>query len=255
MTEVQLRLALGTSNDPEPGGLFQLIVQNVASEKRVSIWAESRGHWGEIPACFIESLPGNLELWRATGGDHEGEFVAKLEAGGHTFWDDNHGKNYRLPQARGELSVLTGSSHPVVLADAAFTSAGLRVNIVVTHDDDAKAVGILYTVDNWATQQVVSGRHACTTRSGAEIWQVDEFVSPAHDVRLAVFCRAAGTEHWDNNFGRDYSLGLFSERSKMTAGALCGAFGRTWNPPQPPPFLASAGMWSEHAPRQSGRSA
>jgi hypothetical protein len=255
MTEVQLRLALGTSNDAEPGALFQLIVQNIASEKRVSVWAESSGQWGEIPACFIESLPGNLELWRATGGDREGEFVAKLEASGHTFWDDNNGKNYRFPQARGELDVLSGRSDPVVLADAAFTSGGLRVYVVVTHDDDTKEVGILYTVDNWATQQVVSARHACTAPSGAEIWQVDEFVSPAHDVRLAVFCRAGGSEHWDNNFGRDYSLGLLSERSRMTAGALCGAFGGSWKLPQPPPSPGSAGRWSEDAARQSGRSA
>lgn len=233
MTEVQLRLALGTCNGPEHGGVFQVVVQNVASEKRVSIWAESDGHWSEIPACFVESLPGNLELWRAAGGDRKGEFVAKLEAGGHTFWDDNNGRNYRFPEAPGEINVLTGRAHPVVLADAAFTSRGLRVNVVVTHADNAKAVGILYTVDNWATQQVVSGRHAYTATSGAEVWQLDKLLSPAHDVRLAAFCRAAGTEYWDNNFQRDYSLGLLSEHSRMTTGALCGALGRNWNPPRP----------------------
>lgn len=228
MSEVRLRLALGTSNDQ--GGLFQLVVQNVATDKRASIWTELDGTWREIPATFVESLPGSRELWTAVASNREGEFVAKLEAGGRTFWDDANGKNYRFPRAEGELNVLTGRDHPLTLMDASFTSGGLRVYAAVQPGDDTeqgiREVGLIFTVNDWTTREEVLGHRISTLTSGVEIWQADAFVSPAHGVKLAVFCRTSGAELWDNNFQRDYSLGLLSEGSRMAAGAISEAIGR-----------------------------
>src|SRR6266478_9936128 len=79
-------------------GSFQIVVQNLAFVKQVSIWARVGTNWGDINASFIESLPDNLELWRAPANNSEDEFVAKYTVNGMTFWDSNAGVNYKFPK-------------------------------------------------------------------------------------------------------------------------------------------------------------
>ncbi len=48
-------------------GQFHIVVQNLAFQKQVSIWAQIGAGWNDINAHFVESLPENRELWVALG--------------------------------------------------------------------------------------------------------------------------------------------------------------------------------------------
>ncbi len=50
-------------------GSFKIVVQNLAFNKQVSIWAQVGATWKDIYASHVQSLPGNLELWSAPGSN------------------------------------------------------------------------------------------------------------------------------------------------------------------------------------------
>ncbi len=68
---VEFGLALSNSYPSGTGsynydGSFKIVVQNLAFNKQVSIWAQVGATWKDIYASHVQSLPGNLELWSAS---------------------------------------------------------------------------------------------------------------------------------------------------------------------------------------------
>ena len=215
---VEFGLALSNSHPSGTGsfsyeGQFEIVIENLAYEKQVSIWAQVGAAWKNIDTSYAGSLPENRELWVALASNGEGEFVAKYTVNGATYWDNNDGMNYRFPQAFDEFAVLAGSNYKVVLGIANLAENVFRVDVGVQNLAYSKVVGVIYTLDNWATVQTVYGNYVWTMKSGLEIWSVSAPVGGATEVKFAVFYQVAGSEYWDNNFWRNYKVTSTSPQS------------------------------------------
>lgn len=208
---VEFGLAVSNSHPSGTGsfsyeGKFHIVVENLAFQKQVSIRAQVGAVWKDIFASYEQSLPDNRELWTAPASNGEGEFVASYAVNDLTFWDNNGGMNYKFPQAFDEFVVLAGNNYKVVLGTASLAGTTLHVTVGVQNLAFGKVVGIVFTTDNWVTQQTAYGNYDSTMKSGLEVWHVTAAAVPATEVKLAVFYRVAGTEYWDNNFWRDYRV-------------------------------------------------
>ena len=200
-------------------GSFKILVQNLAYEKQVSIWCRTGSIWKDIPARYVASLPGNLELWAAAATNSEDEFDAKYTVLGTTWWDNNLGRNYKFPKAYDEFSVLSGISYPVILGSASLSSPVLHVNVGVQNLAYDKTIGIVLTTDGWASWRIAYGEYSWTMPSGLEVWVIDEGVGTSTAVEFAVFGSMADSQYWDNNIWRNY---------RVTTGRSI----QTWDPPQ-----------------------
>jgi hypothetical protein len=187
-------------------GSFKILVQNLAYEKQVSIWAKVGTGWQDIGANYVQSLPGDLELWSAPANNSEGEFVARYAVSGTTYWDNNGYTNYKFPQAFDEFAALAGANYKVVLGSATLAASTLHVDLGVKNLAYDKVVGIMFTTDNWTTVQTAFGTYSSTMKSGLEVWHISVPVGSATEVRFAIFYRVAGSEYWDNNFWRNYKV-------------------------------------------------
>jgi len=208
---VEFALALSNSYPSGTGsynynGSFQIVVQNLAYDKEVSIWAQTGSGWHDIPATFAQSLPGNLELWNAPATDSEDQFVAKYTVNGATYWDNNGGKNYIFPKAFDEFAASPGADYKTVLGSAGLAGGNLTVEIGVQNLAFAKTVGIVYSTDNWATVITALAGYSFTMSSGLEIWHLMDAVGGASEVKFAIFYDVLGQEYWDNNFLRNYRV-------------------------------------------------
>jgi hypothetical protein len=214
-TPVEFALAISNAYRSSMGayeykGSFNIVVQNLAYEKQVSIWTQTKYFgWQDIPAYYVQSLPGNLELWSAPASksNTECKFVAKYTVRGTTYWDNNGGADYIFPYVSYEnFSTLSGAKYKVVLGDAKLDSGMLHVYIAVQNLAYHKIVGILFTTNDWHTVQTVYGTYDRTMNSGLEVWHVNVPVGFASKVDFTIFYRVAGNEYWDNNFWRNYRV-------------------------------------------------
>jgi hypothetical protein len=209
---VEFRLALASSYPSGTGsydfnGSFQIVVQNLAYAKQVSIWARSAGTtWKDIPASFVESLPDNRELWRAPAEDGDYPFVAKYSVNGVTYWDSNDGANYKFPFAADEFSAMTGRSYPIIMGSASISAGDLTICAGVQNLAYTKVVGAVYTTDGWATTHTAYGSFYWVMSSGLEVWRIIAPVGSAPEVHFALLYRVGGAEFWDNNFWRNYTV-------------------------------------------------
>jgi hypothetical protein len=208
---VEFRIALSNSYPSGTGsynytGSFQIVVQNMAYEKHVSVWARKGATWQDIPAQYTQPLPGGLELWSAPASDSEEQFDVKYSVNGRTYWDNNGGKNYTFPRAYDEFEALTGIHYPIVLGSATMAPGNLHVSAAVQNLSYQKTVGIVYTTNNWITTRIAYLHYNRTMSSGLEVWTVDVPVGPAAAVEFALFYRVNSIEYWDNNFWRNYTV-------------------------------------------------
>src|SRR3954462_11287381 len=86
---VEVRLVTSSSFPSGTGsfsyrGEFQLVVQNLAFEKRVAVRGSRGGGspWTDHFASFQESLPDGRELWKVQTGDELLEFAANYTVHG-----------------------------------------------------------------------------------------------------------------------------------------------------------------------------
>jgi hypothetical protein len=187
-------------------GSFKIVVQNLAHQKQVAIWAQLGTVWKEIAASHVQSLPENREMWSAPASNGEAQFVAKYTVNGTTYWDNNGGTNYNFPQAFDSFALLAGHNYKVVLGSASLAGATLHVRLGVQNLAYHKVVGIVFTTDNWATVKTAYAQYNSTMTSGMERWDVTAPVGSTAEVKLAVFYQVSGGEHWDNNFWRNYKV-------------------------------------------------
>jgi hypothetical protein len=208
---VEFGLALSNSHPSGTGsfsyeGQFDIVVQNLAFMKQVSIWAKIGSVWQDIHAKYAGPLPGNRELWVAPASNSEGEFVAKYTVNSTTYWDNNAGKNYLFPQVFDEFAALAGNNYKVVLGTAGLASSKVEIDVGVQNLAYDKVVGVVFTTDNWATAQTAYGHYVWTMKSGLEVWHATLSVGSAVEVKFAVFYQVLASEYWDNNFSRNYTV-------------------------------------------------
>jgi hypothetical protein len=187
-------------------GMFQIIVENLAYVKDVSVRAKVYSTWQDIPATYVESLPNNLEIWSAPASNNEDRFAVKYSVLGNTYWDNNDGGDYLFPKAYDEFNAITGRQCPVILGEASINGTQLVALVGIQNLAYTKTVGIVYTVDNWATVKTAYGSYYWTMSSGLEVWRIQAGVGAASEVKLAVFYFVSGSQYWDNNFWRNYTV-------------------------------------------------
>jgi len=208
-----VEFGLATSNSFPSGtgsfnynGKFEIVVQDIAYEKDVSIWARKGANWENIPAQFAEQLGDGREIWVAPASNGEDEFVARYTVNGNTYWDNNQGKNYPFPKAFDDFKAISGYNYKVVLGEASIGSNKLHVIIAVQDIAFDKQVGIVFTTDNWATAHQAPAFYSGELERGMERWKVEVNVGSVSEVQFAIFYRVLGGEYWDNNFWANYTV-------------------------------------------------
>ena len=94
----------------------------------------------------------------------------------------------------------------VMLEEANLAVPTLHVEISVRNLAYEKVVGIVFSADNWSTVRTAYGTHSSGDKDGREVWKVAASVGAGNAVNFAVFYQVAGSEYWDNNFGRNYRV-------------------------------------------------
>jgi hypothetical protein len=190
-----------------PSGCCEIIVKNLNYHKNVSLLTKQGGLWKDLPAHYVKSINQNYELWTFLSSTYGGEeFVVKYEDNGETYWDNNNWKNYKLPTAGSDLNAILGSNFKIALGNASIRDNKFSATIAIENIDYNKIIGMVYTKDNWQTHQLSYGKYKRTFSSGLEEWIIEFYVGSYTRFIFALFYKAIGNTHWDNNFGRNYSI-------------------------------------------------
>lgn len=187
-------------------GNYEIITKNWGDEKEVSVWVEKDGVWEERAAEFSDSMPENTEKWIAPVNQGDHEFVVKYKVNGLTFWDNNDGKNYKIPEIQNKAAVITGREFPILLGSSTLVKNKLKVHIAVQDLAFQKVIGIIYSTDNWISCHKALAHYSWSMISGTEIWLINQNLGGVSKVDFALFYQVNGCEYWDNNFGRNYSV-------------------------------------------------
>ncbi|WP_437935708.1 endonuclease [Sorangium sp. So ce341] len=199
----------------------QVVVQNLAYDKQVAIHLKNtRGAWVDLPLSYAGPASEGFELWsgqisRPGTPVDPFLFAAKATMNGQTYWDSDGGANYRMRATQGTR--LFGA----VVRNA---SGGLRsdrsfyVNVDVQNVGFQKKVQIVYTTDGWTTTRTADasfrssyspgdyGSVPSPNAYGVERWVMEVNDTGASRIQYAISCSVNGQTHWDNNFGRNYTV-------------------------------------------------
>jgi hypothetical protein len=84
----------------------EIEVLNIAYAKKVSVlFSTGNNVWVEAPANYLASVDGNYEVWSfnskltdsgASYAEKSIQMAVKYVVGGHTYWDNNNGQNYKF---------------------------------------------------------------------------------------------------------------------------------------------------------------
>lgn len=223
---VELLYAYSGATATDPNYAYEIKVANLGSPKTVGIWYKNRSStdpWKFQPAHFVKSLPNNQEQWEVVLDDFaeltgQFDFAVKYTVAGHTYWDNNNGKNYT---AAGVLGVAMGTAKVALAAPygsstARYQNGILSAQIYVASASPTQTVGVVYTTDGWKTRHtgyaswLSNGFYpALQGRNPGEIWQLNlttVFWDQTHPLEFAVWYTVNGSTYWDNNYGQNYQV-------------------------------------------------
>jgi hypothetical protein len=198
---------------------FDVKVKNLAFQKQVFVHIQDPcggTSWVDVQGAFVQAAgPDGYELWRVTkgigafGGKGPFTFVVGYTVNGVTYWDNNNGNNFVVPVNQPLPSNVQGLvlGDPNVLVRAATVASGtFSGEIHLRNIAFSKAVTVVYTTDNWATQHNLSASYAAgPTGNGFEAWSFSTSVGSATSVQFAVSYTVNGQTYWDNNFNMNYT--------------------------------------------------
>jgi Carbohydrate/starch-binding module (family 21) len=212
-------------------GSFDVLTTAFGHQKAVFVHLrESDGAWVDLPASFIEEVPGGREVWRASIIYGQGacptakvapdtfELAIKVTTASGDTWDNNGGANYQA--AKGSGSYLVGTNIAVAGMTVYIAPEGQRVFSVdafVRNLGYEKNVEVVYSLDGWNTVETAPlafvdpyvlgyGSYASPNANGIEVWGRPTVTFASGCIDFAVRYRVSGAEYWDNNFGRNYHL-------------------------------------------------
>jgi Carbohydrate/starch-binding module (family 21) len=191
---------------------------------------ESDGMWVDLPASYIETIPGGREVWRASIIYGQGacptakpapdtfELAVKVSTSSGDTWDNNGGENYKAAKASGSL--LIGTNIAIAGMSLYIPPEGGRVfsaDAFVRNIGYAKNVDVVYSVDGWETVQTAPlgyvnpyvigyGSYASPNANGIEVWGRPNVTFSSGCIDFAIRYRVNGAEYWENNFGRNFHL-------------------------------------------------
>src|SRR5262249_15837446 len=149
---------------------FDIITTPFGNQKSVFVHLkEVDGAWIDVPATFIEVIPGNREIWRAYVAYGQGacptpkaapetfEFAIKVSRSSGDTGHNNDGGKYKATKGSGSLLVDTNvalggaSVYTPPTGPRTFQAVSLVRNIAY-----AKNVDIVYSTDGWKTTKTAS---------------------------------------------------------------------------------------------------
>lgn len=187
-------------------GTYEIIIKNLGHEKEVSVWVEKNDVWEERAAEFSESMTDNVEKWIAPVNQEDHEFAIKYKVNGLTYWDNNGGINYMIPEVHNKAAVVIGREFPVLLGSSSLVKNKLKIHIAVQNIAYQKEIGVIYTTDNWENCHKAIARYSWSMISGTEVWSVNLNLGGVSNVDYVLFYQVNGCEYWDNNFNRNYFI-------------------------------------------------
>ncbi len=193
---------------------YKIRVDNIAYDKEVGIWGRNAGtgDWEFAAATNQESVSGNKEIWSVTNSTVVDLFTVRYTVNGVTHWDNNNSNNYALEaysstRMIGVPNVIFGGGRIDTTADTAEITIGVK-NLAYH-----KVVGIVYTLDDWATNDVVNATYSHGNlpdshpgQPEAETWQLSVPLVGASRIEFAIFYEVDGNTYWNNNYQRNFAL-------------------------------------------------
>jgi hypothetical protein len=199
-----------------------IMVKNTNYNKLVAIryQVSNDNNWRESFAQYHASVDGNYEIWKfETEGEiaHPTspvfEFAIRYQVSGSEYWDNNNHNNYTL--AYGTNPFILGSDTKVFGELDVFWYYGhyhVSFSAYVPNLAYHKNIELVYTSDNWATQNVLEGSYWRENpgQPGVEMWGASRYMGyefnpqPGQTIEAAIVYRANGEEYWDNNFGANF---------------------------------------------------
>jgi hypothetical protein len=188
----------------------EIIIKNIAYEKKVSIWKGKDGPWEDDFAEFRDMLPDGMEKWiiDRPAKNIEFNFNAKYVVNGNAYCDNNNWKNYSIKDDTDDFNAVTGSWFPIVLGDARLTRHRFTSFAGVQNLACEKTVGLVYSIDGWKDYRNIYAKYLRTLKSGLEVWKFELDIHHVSSIDFALFYKVNGCEYWDNNFRRNYTVTL-----------------------------------------------
>lgn len=198
---------------------YTILVQNIAFEKKVSIWGEGKdGQWYELEAEFENSVGTDQEIWELHTNNGPANFVVKYEVNGEIYWDNNSNQNYKI-ESEGitlfnDIKILTWSNDLYSYNNQ--TTFSISAHLQNLGYD--KSVKVVYTTNNWTTTQTADlnfqsyqmygfGSTRSPNDAGFEFWTAYitfEGTENIDSIEYAISYEVNGEKYWDNNFGFNY---------------------------------------------------
>jgi hypothetical protein len=210
---------------------FDIVTTPFGHDKAVFVHLkESDGAWIDLPATFVEAIPGDRELWRASTIYGQGacptakvapdtfEVAIRVNTASGDAWDNNGGNNYSASKASGGF--LGGTNIALAAMSLYIAPEGGRVFLAeafVRNLAPTKDVDVVYSLDGWQSVETAPlsyvnpyilgyGSYASPNSNGIEVWGRPTVTFPSGCIDFAIRYRVGGTEYWENNFGRNYRL-------------------------------------------------
>jgi maltose 6'-phosphate phosphatase len=207
---------------------FMVRVDNLSYQKNVAVhWCGEDGEWQRQEANYRCAMPDGSELWfasirRPLTPEHSLpgniQFSVSYECVGRTFWDNNHGRNYKVDVDSGvmvyrDVPVQNLFHHPVLKGG----KVSLSIDSAIRSSLNAKNVRIHWSTDKWKTSQVTRcfkrtnqwdmarGSVARNpNRYGWEIWTGRAPIQHSYRVEYSIECETDQGVFWDNCNGANY---------------------------------------------------
>ncbi len=196
---------------------FEVEISNLSSNKLVTIYHKMRNNtWQDFGLQFSRYASNGNEIWVGTFQEpfegYADKFAVKYTVNGITYWDNNGGNNYTFLQSETPAVLFGNNINVLKTNDVEFFSIGgastiFQVKADVRNIAYQKEVKVIYTTDNWATNQTFYLGYNLTpyANTNFENWTgFTELSSTVNRVEFAIVYKVNGVEYWDNNYGKNY---------------------------------------------------
>lgn len=207
---------------------FLIKSENGTKEQRVLIVMDGL----TIQANYLRALDRDNSLWQAEYTfsnrinnqetliqPRDLDFVIQSVDGNTVDTDDNRGARYHLAKEEGSLlndglNLILGSANLFQEGDSKRFSGVINIRNL----DYVKDINVVYTTDNWRTQNTIKANferyysYGYSTVISPNAQGIENWIFSARlpngvsEIEYAISYKVNGQEYWDNNFGNNYKI-------------------------------------------------
>ena len=156
--------------------------------------------WVDEEAELFTTLSDGSKIWEASITSYDMQYAIKYVADGRTYWDNNHGSNYKN-EPLGTAAVTVNRVNSIFSKDRPQTVTAVLQNYAYH-----KNVFVRVTNDGWNSYTDIPMSYSETNADGTENWTapVTMTAKSYKDFEFCVCYQVNGREYWANNFGENY---------------------------------------------------